>query len=391
MPFPPELDLVVACCRWPPSPARDAAVKHAAGAAIDWDFFLKVVARHRVEGLVHDALCRAGIAAPPEITGALARSASGIALQNLKFAAASMRLKDALDTAGLTFLFVKGVTLNMLAYGSLALKHGHDIDIALEPEAHQTACEVAAAIGYWCISPGPGRPAAELRDWVARRKHTIWINEAGVVVELHAGFVDNPLLLAGVSVHSPRQSVAVAPGLTLPTLGEDALFAYLCVHGASHAWSRLKWLADLAALLKDADPAEIERLHAAAQSVGAGRASGQGLLLCARLFELDLGPSLPGELRRDLSTRALVRAALVSMVRGGAAMELDAQIFGTMPIHLSHFLLQEGWRYRRSELGRKLWSAGSGGDRLGGLMRSPLTLLTWISRRTRERRLHRPG
>ena len=58
MPFPPELLLVTACCRWPPSPEREAAVRDAAAARIDWELFPRVVARHRVEGLVHDGLRR---------------------------------------------------------------------------------------------------------------------------------------------------------------------------------------------------------------------------------------------------------------------------------------------------------------------------------------------
>lgn len=391
MPFPPELDLVVACCRWPPSPARDAAVRDAAQATIDWDFFGKVVARHRVEGLVHDGLRRAGVAVPDEVASVLARAAAGIARRNLVFAAASMRFHRALEAAGVTSLFVKGVTLNMLAYASLVIKHGHDIDIVVEPGGHHAACTVAEGLGFRCISPGPGRSAEELGTWVGRYKHTIWTDKAGVVVELHADLVDNPLLLGGVSVNSPRQPVAISAGISLPTLGGNALYAYLCVHGASHAWSRLKWIADLAALLKDSDAAEIERLHAAAENVGAGRASGQALLLCAHLFDTRLGASLSARLRADRTIQALVRIALASMVRGGAAVELGAQTFGTAPLHLSHFLLQRGWRYKIAELQRKLGSGGAPGGLVQALVRSPLTVSAWLAGRARERRRHIAG
>ena len=56
----------------------------------------------------------------------------------------------------------------------------------------------------------------------------------------------------------------------LRTMGEEDLLAYLCMHGALHWWNRLKWLADVNALL--AQTPDIERLVHAAEARGAGRA-----------------------------------------------------------------------------------------------------------------------
>jgi len=57
----PEIRLVTACCRWPPSPARDEAVREAAAAITDWPRFLRVVRRHRVTGFVRASLSAAGV------------------------------------------------------------------------------------------------------------------------------------------------------------------------------------------------------------------------------------------------------------------------------------------------------------------------------------------
>lgn len=389
MQLPPELELVVACCRWPRSAQRNAAIRRAAEPPIAWTHLRDVAARHRVEGLVHDGLKLAGVAVPQAIEDELSREAAGIARQNLVFAAASVRLQTEFATAKIGFLFVKGVTLNILAYGSLGLKRGWDIDVAVDPTAYEHACRVIQEGGYRCVSPGPDCSQEQLRAWVARHKHTIWRNRNLVHVELHSSLVDNPLLLSEVSVKSPRQEVRVASGMELSTLNSDALFSYLCVHGASHAWSRLKWIADVAALLKDAGPAEIERIYAVSQGLGAGRASGQALLLCARLFGLDLGVSLQPALRRDLVTRMLVRLALGSMVRGGAGAELDAQTFGTVPIHLSHFFLLGGWLYKGAELRRKLMPSQSAGGGLSRMISALAAVPVWLLQRAGRRRTAR--
>lgn len=376
MPFPPEFDLVAACCRWPPSPARVGAARAAAAGAIDWPFLLRIASRHRVQGLVHDGLSRAGVAPPPEAAAQLASAAAAIARENLAFAAEAHRLRGLLDSAGIDFLFVKGVTLNMLAYGTLALKRAVDIDVVVSAEDERRAIAAVHDAGYECLEPGPAAGEDEILAWSDRHKHSAW-RRGATLVELHASLVDSPNLLQGVSLASPRQEVPVTGGLSLPTLATDELFAYLCVHGATHAWSRLKWLADVNALIGHGPAGELGRLYGASVALGAGRASGQALLLCRDLFGLGLPETLERQLRRDGGTRHLVAAALDAMVRGGADSELDDQLLGTAGIHLSHLRLRRGLRFKLSETARKLGSVGGG---------PLLAVPRWLLRRARRSR-----
>src|SRR4051812_42610607 len=125
---PPEFQLVAACCRWPPSPAADEAVR-AAAAGLDWTLVARIAERHRVEGLVWSGLRRAGVAVPEAVGERLAAAAGRIARQNLVLAAESLRLSADLDKGGIRHLFVKGISLGALVYGNIALKMGWDIDL----------------------------------------------------------------------------------------------------------------------------------------------------------------------------------------------------------------------------------------------------------------------
>jgi putative nucleotidyltransferase-like protein len=378
---------MAACCRWPPSPRRDEAVRRCASPPLRWDIFERLVARHRVGGLVHDGLRRAGIAPPADIAARLAAEARDIARQNLAFAAECARLQGLLEAAGTDFLFLKGVTLNRLAYDTLALKKAWDIDLLVDPADYQNAMNLIEGAGYRCTHPEGDPTREEILSWVERHKHSIWTNAAGTAVELHNCLIDNPVLLPGLSVRSPRQRVEIAPGLVLPTLAKDELFAYLCAHGAAHAWSRLKWLADAAALIKDDDEAEIARLHRRSVELGGGRSAGQALLLCARLFETQLPPALERALRGDLATRLLVRIALRMMVLGGLGKELDEMTFGTARIHLSYLLLGRGARYKLEQLRRTLLGAPSEGAPLPKRLVRPLLYLPrWVLGRVRRSR-----
>ena len=374
---------MAACCRWPPSPARDEQVRRAAAARIDWDGFGKLVRRHRVAGLVHDGLIRAGVEVPAPLAAKLAEEAGEIARQNLLFAAESLKLEALFG--GLGHLFLKGVTLNMLAYGSLAYKQAVDIDLLVAPGDYESAIQLLRGAGYRCIIPGPEPRIEEILLWVKSHKHSNWVSPAGLSLELHNGLVDNPLLVQGLSVASPAQRVEVAHGKSLPTLAADELFAYLCAHGAAHGWARLKWLADVAALAGHQDGAGIERLHARSVELGGGRSAGQALLLSSLLFGLELPPSLDSQLNRDRGTRILARLAMRNFTLGGMGRELDEMVLGTAGIHLSYLLLERGAGFKLRQLKRTLLGGSSEGAPLAKRVLRPIAFIPrWLIRRARE-------
>ncbi|HET9637583.1 MAG TPA: nucleotidyltransferase family protein [Allosphingosinicella sp.] len=349
-----EFRLVAACCRWPPSPARDSALL-AAAAGIDWDLAARIAARHRVEGLVWNALRQAGAVVPAEVGERLQGASARIIRQNLVLTAESLRLAALLDEAGIRHLFVKGISLGVLAYGSIGPKMGWDIDLLVPPEAVETAARMLEAAGYRLSAPHGARGRERLGLWHRHWKESVWATPDGsLTVELHSRLNDNPMLLPDVGLESPSRPVEVSRGKFLETLRTDELFAYLCIHGASSAWFRLKWIADVGALIGACPPAEIERLYRRSQALGAGRAPAQALLLCERLFATALPPALSAELRSDRINRWLLAIALRKLAGRTETAELNEKLLGTGTIHLMQFALLPGLRFKFAELRRQL-------------------------------------
>jgi hypothetical protein len=343
-----EFALAVACCRWPPSPGHDGALR-AAAAAVDWSVFVGIARRHRIEALAWASLRRAGVDVPAEAGRALAAAARDIAGRNLHAAAESARLRRDFDAAGIPLLFIKGLTLGRLAYGAPQLKMSWDIDLLIDrPRLAEAAARLEAA-GY-ALSIPPVARRDRLEAWHDGSKESVWHAAGrGTWVELHTRLVDNARLLRGVGMPARPREVEVAKGISLPTLGRDELFAYLCVHGASSAWFRLKWIADLAALIGGCDAGEIDRLYRSSQALGAGRAAGQALLLCRALFGTDLGDGLARRLESDRTSAWMCRAALAQMSGRFALTEPTARRFGTLAIHLTQFGLLPGLAFKLSE------------------------------------------
>jgi hypothetical protein len=340
--FSPEFLLAAACCRWPASAARDAALRAAAARVRDWDGFLRLVERHRVAGLVHDALRAAGPLVPAAIAARIAARGKAITQRNRLLLDELSRLKRAFDAAAIAFLVLKGAPLAQLAYGSASSKQTRDIDLLVAPGNAKAAFEVLKRLGYAPLPPAVGISDAQF-DALLRYGREIEVVKPGghPLVDLQWRIVENPMLLDGISARSPAHDVKLADGLTVRTLATDDLFAYLCVHGAYHHWSRLKWLADLNAMLATT-AADVTRLHGHAQTIGAGLCAGQALLLCHRLFDLPLPAKITAELEADRRVARLVDIAFGAMTEPLIANKPMRAVSAGL---YTQFLFGRGWRF----------------------------------------------
>jgi hypothetical protein len=343
--FSPEFLLTAACCRWPPSESRNAAIRSAAADGIRWEEFLRVVRRHRVGGLVQDAMLSAGIDCPPLIAETMARQSRRIIRRNLTSATEAVRLQRAFESAGIPALVLKGAALAQLAYGSFKTKHARDIDFLVSPERAEAALRLLERESYTLLSPAKYLSEPQ-RQAVVRYAREVELvrRDKRLRVELQWRVASNPLLLKGVAAYSASQSVTLSDGVTVRTLGADDLFAYLCVHGANHSWSRLKWLADVNALLA-AGNADIARLYRHAQNIGAGLCAGQTLLLCRRLFDLRLPAALAQEIQANERVARLTTIGFAAMTAPQAETETDGGFLGVMRAVRTQFLLGQGWDF----------------------------------------------
>lgn len=340
--FSPEFRLAAACCRWPPSAARNEAVRAAASGVTDWKRFLWMANRHRVVGLVHDAMAAAKVETPRDIAEMLALRAGRLAQQNALFVAEAMRLQRLLADAQIPFLILKGLPLAQLAYGSCVAKQTRDIDLLVPPAQAEAALVLLEREGYQALPPAAEPGTARWRAF-ARHAREVELRhcDSKMIIELQWRPTNNPRLLRGVDTVAATQYVTLDGGCSVRTLAQGDLFAHLCVHGASHLWSRLKWLADLNALLA-AGSADIADLYGQAKSRGAGLCAGQALLLCRRLFDLELPPAVAAELQHSGRERRLVSIALKAMTNPKVKPIGMTAVAKNI---LYQFLLGQGWAF----------------------------------------------
>ena len=335
-----ESSLAAACATWPPSDCRTETIRAAAAKALDWTLFLRVVERHGVWGFVHEGLNRVKPNIPPEIMREIDAKAASLVRNSLAMAAEAIRLQRLFDAAGVPLLFLKGASLAMLAYGNLGLRGAKDVDLLVSPEFLEPAIALLQRAGYHRFDPPPSISDRQLRILMQVRGDLGFNHDdTDCPVELHWGLFLNPYAMSDASVMAKSRVVPITGHNGLRTLGEEDLFTFLCVHGALHVWNRLKWLADINALLAKSPEGSAQRFYRAACERGAGPAAAQAMLLCHRLLGLPLPAHLVSTLHQSRRARWLEETALRTVTLGQGELDPRDVRFGTTRGTLSTFLV----------------------------------------------------
>ena len=308
---------------------------------LDGDAIAAIAHRHQLVPLVVETLRRCNRPIPATL------AARHDPLAPLRSAREAIRLRSLLAAAGIEPLFLKGSTLAVLAYGAIDRRQFSDIDLLVDPADARRAATVLETAGYRI----PGGAHEDLSDRVARAlplAKDLEIRHPGnrQIVELHWRMTDTP---HERPARDAVQWVELAPGAAVATLATEALFAYVCSHGAAHLWARLRWLADVAALLAR-EPDGGDRLWHAAVARRQTRAAASAILLARRFFDTPPPPAF----RAPVSLRLMLLVALSrrTIEAGGGTAELARSRW-------------RGW----AEMSGKLLVASSASDLRGWIMR----------------------
>lgn len=288
-------------------------------------------------GLVREGLIRAGLAVPPGVTDGAQRTM----ISALRNAGEALRLQALLEKAGVEPLFLKGSALAVRAYGSIAVRDSVDIDMVVAPGDVARAWDMLDEAGYVMTAPARPLPPGPLRTYQAISKDSAHHHrQRRVRLELHWRLSDASGD-TGMPPPRDRRMVEIPGAGALRTLADPALFTYLCVHGSGHAWARLKWLADIAALLGTSEDGGAA-LWAAAQADGAARPAASAIMLANAVLGTPLPPGFVPP--KSIRLRLLNKLALRVMAAGGGARELADTPWNSVVEPSATLLTLSRWR-----------------------------------------------
>jgi hypothetical protein len=278
--------------------AASGRLARVAGDVEDWKPIETAAFRHGLRPILLRAL--RGIentgAVPSNCLERLQSECETTRRRNLYLAAELLEVIEALRSRGIEALALRGPAFALGLHGDIGLREFTDLDLLVRRNQIAAAAEVLEARGY-------------------RPRHRLSKSQAAMLLrhQCESAF-DRDDILAPVELHwdvlTPpfgtnfdldrifrRQTALAMDDAELPVPSSEDALLMACAHGAKHAWSRLLWVADVAALMQKG--IDWDDVAEEAERARADRMLRLGLLLAQSLFAIDLPDSITEPIRAD--------------------------------------------------------------------------------------------
>ena len=289
----PELELMLACARWPQMEQQDTAhIRTLSAGAIDWPHFLVLVQHHRLVPLVslhlHAAVQDSASPALQDALAELRQLSEWSAHQSLRCLAELRRVTKALQSHTIPVRVLKGLPLAQSTFGDLSLRAPGDLDLLIDESRILEADSVLRGFGYRGLFQidrfSPRRLAFYRSHW----KDLAYANpDTGFEVDLHwRCFRNSQMPGAGLCSTGAHDTVSFA-SFQVDTLPRLQGLLYLCVHGTLDGWLYFKSLVDVSAQVSTMDQAELDAVATLADTYAILPELTATLLLVRRYLGMD--------------------------------------------------------------------------------------------------------
>lgn len=269
---------------------------------IDWSYLIRIAFLHRMLPLLYRNLhttCQEAV--PKAISDQLRDHFHTTVRRNLLLTLELLQLLNLFTTHGIRAIPFKGPLLAAFAYGNLALREFRDLDILVPKRDILRAKSLLTAQGY---QPVLQLPDGEDISYLQAKDYIFVREDGGVRVDLQwriTGMAFSfPLDADRLKNHLKPVSLA---GTTVPHLPLQDMLLILCAHGCKHRWERLKWICDIAEVIRVHNEADWGQILEHARRMGAWRMLALGLFLASNL----LGAPLPGQISQRIQADAALQ------------------------------------------------------------------------------------
>lgn len=298
-----EHELILRCARTHVEPSHAARIHSILDTELDWQRLVSDSSHHGLLLLVYQNLKRISPEKVPEDwLVSLESSFKQKIICNLQMLAELLELLKSLEQEGIKALPYKGPVLAVRAYNRLSLREYCDLDLLVDHRDIPRVHERMTAIGYQAAYPWSNK------EWIHRIPGQYLFKKRGGTVEVHTPetmrYFPRPLDLS--SILSRVQTISLA-GHELPSIAAEDLLPMLCVHGATHFWDSLKWICDIAELIRNAVTLDWEMTAARARELACERMLFLGLYLAKELFQTALPEAISQAISEDRAVERMSR------------------------------------------------------------------------------------
>lgn len=272
---------------------------------MNWNLVVEMAIRHRVYPIVYPKLAQIK-EIPASTLARLKQQVDNNKFKTLQLAHESVKLVKQLEQRNVQSLIIKGLPLALQVYVDITLRPCKDIDLVVNPKDLAVCCETLESLGYARISPAFELTPWRLKYYIKNFREYIYVNKTtGVCIEPHWK-VD--YFSATVPLFTHRQYLSFYKQ-DLPVMSNEDNFIYLVLHGAIHCYWRLRWLNDIAQILKQGLSINWQVVQNNAKAQGVLPIVHQGIILAHQLLHAPIPTILESGVDKDKKAHKLARMA----------------------------------------------------------------------------------
>lgn len=328
-----EAELLVWCARTSMPEELKTCIRQRAMEPLDWSVLLNLAGYHGVLPLLYrnvSALCSNLV--PADTLARLRQKTQAGALLNRSLAHELGKVCEAFDMQGVPVIPIKGATLAVSAYGDVTLRDFSDMDLLIPERAMGEARAILLAQGYEQKDPATESDHEEGPYHVFIKKRTLFrVDLQWVMAHQHFMFhLDRPEFWA-------QRRPVILGNTVVQGLAPEDLLIVLCVHGSKHAWEQLKWVCDVAELLRSHPDLDWERIFSNASAWGCRRLICIGLSLAHHVLDAPLSEGVRARYSGDMDVEMFserMPATLLADPREGVHEEQAVALY---------FALKDSW------------------------------------------------
>jgi hypothetical protein len=279
-----ELELLLLCARMRMDEQHVRRALELLDRNLAWDQVVFLAGRHGLTPFLHRALSVLNSdRVPVGVRARLQSIAQAIRFQNLGAVRELIRILQGLEAAGIVATPYKGPALAAFLCNDFGLRESCDVDILVRPADALKARSTLLGLGY--------APKKRIPGWL-RTTHVrfhctfTFVSADGLThVDMNWRVLPRYWRIPEIPDHEwgrlGRLSLA---GASIPWSSPECTLFLLSMHGSAHKWEMLKWIVDIAEMLRACPDLDWGRVTSQARRTGSERMVAVGLVLARDLL-----------------------------------------------------------------------------------------------------------
>ena len=225
---------------------QEASIRAICSDGPDWSQYLRLVDRHRTPAISWAVLKRVPqLEIPAPAAAELQKRSDACRIQALRHFQILITILKSFDQAGIPVMPLKGPLLSLEIYRDVGLRQSKDLDIAVPFQDLSRAERCLQEMGWSRSAQHASLTRSQWEFLLLHGHHLTYLHprrQCELEVHWRASW-DTPEMTAR---RWERAIPSHSNGCPYRAMNPVDLILYLCNHGGAHAWTRAKWLGDLA-------------------------------------------------------------------------------------------------------------------------------------------------